>query len=252
LQTDDDDVGADVNFKLSRFGSLLLSISLVLSASGMALGQPKAPVKAAVKPVTREATKNLSKEATKVETKVGPKVVTGAETVDPKIATATGMAGAGKWVPADLSISGHSCSVLIPGDYTLSEFLPPSGKIFCFKGALRPDKRSSVFNVTIAPSQKGVDIPSERTVMDVMLKPHRSLTDYKEQKEASFVNDGHSFKGMSFTGKTKDGKLSSGFVYLTQDKDTYFILFGQDQEPFASKSLPLLIKSAHSCQIKKQ
>jgi len=250
LQTGDDDVGADVNFKLSRLGSLLLSLSLVLSASGMALGQPKAPVKAAAKPVTREVTK----VETKVETKVGTKVASGAEAKagDPKIATTTGMAGAGKWVPADLSITGHSCSVLIPGDYTLSEFVPPSGKIFCFKGAPHPDKRSSVFNVTIAPSQKGVDIPAERTVMDVMLKPHRSLTDYKEQKEASFVNDGHSFKGMSFSGKAKDGKVSSGFVYLTQDKDTYFILFGQDQEPFASKSLPLLIKSAHSCQIKKQ
>ncbi|MBS1992879.1 MAG: hypothetical protein JSS86_01965 [Cyanobacteria bacterium SZAS LIN-2] len=164
----------------------------------------------------------------------------------------TGMAGPGKWVPADLTISGHGCTVLVPGDYSLSEFLPPTGKLFCFKGPAHPDNKTAVFNVTIAPCQKGSDIPSERTVMDVMLNPHRKLNGYKEQKEPIFTNEGHSFKGMSFSGKGKDGKQTSGFVYLTQDKDTYYILFAQDEEPFASKSLPLLLKTARGCQIKKQ
>ncbi|MBS2010067.1 MAG: hypothetical protein JST01_23665 [Cyanobacteria bacterium SZAS TMP-1] len=170
----------------------------------------------------------------------------------PSPSPSTGMAGPGKWVPADLTISGHGCTVLVPGDYSLSEFLPPTGKLFCFKGPAHPDNKTAVFNVTIAPCQKGSDIPSERTVMDVMLNPHRKLNGYKEQKEPIFTNEGHSFKGMSFSGKGKDGKQTSGFVYLTQDKDTYYILFAQDEEPFASKSLPLLLKTARGCQIKKQ
>jgi len=238
-----------VKFKLSRAAALILPLSLALAASGGALAQTKAAVKKSGGAVESKS-KPEPKAEPKPESKSEPKSEAKSE---PKAAPLTAMAGPGKWVPADLSISGHGCSVLIPGDYTLSEFLPPSGKLFCFKGPAHPDKRSAVFNVTIAPSQKGSDIPAERKVMDVMLNPHRiSLTDYKEQKEPIFVNDGHSFKGMSFSGKGKDGKQNSGFVYLTQDKDTYFILFALDEEPFASKALPLLLKSARGCQIKKQ
>ena len=245
-----------MNFKLSRPAVLLLSLGLMLAASDAAFAQP-APIKPASGPAKNPAKSPAKSTIQNAAKSTQPKSEGDNKTVksetDSKAAPLTAMAGPGKWVPADLSISGHGCSVLIPGDYSLNEFLPPSGKLFCFKGPNHPDKKAAVFNVTIAPSQKGVDIPPERQVMDVMLNPHRkSLIDYKEQKEPIFVNDGHSFKGMSFSGKAKDGKQSSGFVYLTQDKDTYFILFALDEEPFASKSLPLLLKSARGCQIKKQ
>jgi hypothetical protein len=164
----------------------------------------------------------------------------------------TAMAGPGKLVPADLSYSGHGCTILMPGDYRLGEFLLPTGKLFCFKGPEHPNKKTAVFNVTIAPTPKGADIPGERAMMDIMLDPQKTgLTNYKEQKEPVFTNGGHSFKGVSFSGQKKGGEDRHGFVYLTQDKDTFFVVFAQDEAPFADHSLPILLKTTQGCQIKK-
>jgi hypothetical protein len=194
--------------------------------------------------------------------------------------TTTGMAGPGKLVPAELRILGRGCTVLVPGDYRLSEFVEPGCKLFCFRGPEHPDKQTAVFNVSIATTPTGAAIPSEREMMETMLNPHRSsLANYKEQKEPLFTNGGHAFKGMSFSGTVKENQVSKdskdskagkdskdskdskasktpkvavnrrGFVYLSQDKDTFFILFGLDEEPYAEKSMPILLKTAASCSI---
>lgn len=163
----------------------------------------------------------------------------------------SGMAGPGKLVPADLDYEGHACSVLVPGDYRLKEFILPDGKVFCFAGEAHPDVKAPVFNITIVPPKKGADLPGERHWIDAMLDHQRtSLKNYKEEKEPLFSTGGHSFKGMSFSGKAADGELRHGFVLISQDKDTFFIVYGQDEEPFSKTALPLLMKSAMGVQIK--
>ncbi|MBU6452600.1 MAG: hypothetical protein KGS72_12515 [Cyanobacteria bacterium REEB67] len=160
------------------------------------------------------------------------------------------MAGPDKLVPADLSINGHRCKVAIPGDYSLMEFTPPQGKLFSFRGPLHASKDRAFFNVTILSSPAGEPMPSERTMMDVMLNPQRKqLAKYQEEKQPLFMSGTHSFKGMSFSGVNREGHAMKGFVYLTQDRDTFFILFAQDEQPFADQSLPRLLISAKACHI---
>lgn len=163
----------------------------------------------------------------------------------------SGMAGAGKLVPADLDYQGHACSVLIPGDYRLREYILPDGKIFCFAGETHPDLKAPVFNITIIPGKKGDDLPGERHWIDAMLNPQKSaLKNYKEEKVPLFTNGGHSFKGMTFAGKAADGENRHGFVLISQDKDSFFIVHAQDEEPFSNTAIPLLMKSARGIQIK--
>jgi hypothetical protein len=220
--------------------------TLVLGAVTLPLptaAQPKAPAKAPQKS-SENASENPPAKSKPAAEKPGEKKA------DEKPKSA--MAGAGKMVPADLEFQGHSCTLSVPGDYQLSEYITHEGKLFCFKGPIHPDIKTSVFNVTIVPSPKGANLPGERELMDTMLKHQKtSLKEYKETKEPLFTNGGHSFKGVSFAGKGDGGEKRHGFVYLTQDKDTFFILFAQDEEPFSDKTLPLLIKSAQGCQIKK-
>jgi hypothetical protein len=160
------------------------------------------------------------------------------------------MAGPNKLVPADLTMNGHTCRVAIPGDYSLVEFTPPQGKLYSFRGPLHPSKDRAFFNVTIIASPAGEPIPSERTMMDVMLNPQRKqLAKYEEEKQPLFMSGKHSFKGMKFSGINRQGRNMKGFVYLTQDRDTFFILFAQDEQPFADQSIPRLLISAKACHI---
>jgi hypothetical protein len=231
----------------------LCAVGLVISTLTLAAGLPvpaqqqnqqKTPAKA------QAQSKAQSKAPAKGPAQDQAKDQAAAQSAASKPAK-TGMAGPGKWVPADLTFSGHSCTVLVPGDYSLGEFLAPNSKLFCFKGPQHADKKSAVFNITIVASPKGSDIPGERALMDMMLNPQRSgLTGYKEQKEPIFTNGSHSFKGVSFSGQVKGGEDRRGFTYLTQDKDTFFVVFVQDEMPFADSSLPLLLKAAKGCQIK--
>ena len=160
------------------------------------------------------------------------------------------MAGADKLVPADLSFQGHGCKIDIPGDYFLNEYAPPIGKLFSFKGPLHPSKDRAVLNLTIMPSPPGTVIPGERAMIDVMLNPYRqSLSKYQEDKEPSFMSGSSNFKGFNFSGVSHDGRATRGFVYLTQVRDTFFIIFASDEMPFADQSLPVLRRSTRACQI---
>jgi len=236
-----------VKTKKLVIGEAILSALFVLNAAGASGGaaaqtQGKKGTQSSVsgdkaQPISVQ--KNVSKQAAVVSSST--------------VKAQPGPAGPGKLVPADLEYMGHECHILIPGDFSLQEFVSPSGKIFCFNSPWHSDKTRAVINVNIIPPDKKGECSSERALMDAMLDAHRkSLKNYKEVKEANFSNNGHEFKGYSYSGATEQKKNEHGFVFLTQDKTTFFILFGQDEEPYSTKSLPLLLNSAKGCEIKKK
>ena len=163
------------------------------------------------------------------------------------------MAGAGKLVPAELEHNTHKINISIPGDFFLNEYALPTGKVFAFKGMLHEDKTRAVINVTIVPdvaAAPGALVDGERGMLEVIVAaPRQELKNYKEEKLPLFMSGSHSFKGVSFSGMQANGKQAKGFVYLTQARDTFFIIFAQDEMPFADQSMPLLLKQARACQL---
>jgi hypothetical protein len=181
------------------------------------------------------------------------KLAPGQAKAGPQMGDLAHMAGAGKLVPAELSYNGHVLTISIPGDFFLSEYLLSSGKVFSFKGMPHEDKSRAILNVTVVPdvaAGPGALIDGERGMIDVILAaPRKDLKNYKEEKLPLFMSATHSFKGLSFEGLQANGKNVKGFVYVTQAKDTFFIIFGQDELPFAEQSIPLLLKQARACRL---
>lgn len=152
--------------------------------------------------------------------------------------------------PKSIHFRNRLCQIVVPKEYAFDQSTEQTKSTVLFAGPKYDGNKSPVVSLNIVEPPSGEKLVSEQVMLAAMLNPFRkTLAKYDEASLEPLTIDGKIFKGSSFSGEYPDLSQTRGFVYVTLDKGTYFIFFGQDRNSNFGKSEPVMMKLTKSFKI---
>lgn len=128
------------------------------------------------------------------------------------------------------------------------------GKLeFSFSGPKNADDTQPgvlCFIVPIGPNDSYETVPSNKAVLEMMLKPGKTnLKNFKEQAGEAIIIDGRAYENATFSGLIADGTALKGFFYVGRVKGGFLIFTGRNGGKYYDGSAPALIGIVKSCKV---
>lgn len=106
------------------------------------------------------------------------------------------------------------------------------------------------FIVPIGPNDSYETVPSNKSVLDLMLKPGQTnLKNFQQQGSDSVVIDGRSYENATFSGLIPDGTALKGFFYVGRVKSGFLVFAGRNGGKFFNDSEKTLRGIVTSCRV---
>ncbi len=156
--------------------------------------------------------------------------------------------------PQVLKFKSDTIEVDLPKGFILRR-RDQDGKLeYSFSGPKNADDTQPgvlCFIVPIGPNDDYQTVPSNKGVLEIMLKPGKTnLKNFQEQAGEAVIIDGRAYENATFSGLVADGTSLKGFFYVGRVKSGFLIFTGRNGGKFYDGSVPTLLGIVKSCRVR--